>query len=298
MIRFAKAHAYGNPLTGSGTAASVSKLTPADMRKFHETWFKPDNATLIVVGDTTLAELTPKLEKLSKGWQPGAVPKKNIAAVAHQAKSSVYLIDRPDAKQSIIYAGHIAPPKANPDEIAIETMNHVLGGSFTSRLNMNLREDKHWSYGAHTFLAGARGQRPFVSYAPVQTDKTKESMVEMAKELRGIIGEHPITSDELAKAVTSETLRLNGSWETAGRVAGTIGELVRFGLPENYYTTYPDKVTALKLDDLARAAKTVVHPDNLVWVIVGDRAKIEAGIRELNYGELHLIDADGNPVAK
>jgi zinc protease len=163
---------------------------------------------------------------------------------------------------------------------------------------MNLREDKHWSYGAHTMLAGARGQRPFVGYAPVQTDKTKDSMVELLKELRGVLGTRPITGEELAKAVTSQTLKLNGSWETAGRVAGTIGELVRFGLPDNHHTTYPDRVRALQLDDLARAAKTVVHPDKLIWVVVGDRAKIEAGIRELNYGELQLIDADGNPVAK
>ena len=297
-LLFGKDHAYGNPLTGSGTTASVGQLTPADMRKFHQTWFKPDNATLVVVGDTTLAELQPKLKKLFKEWRPGVVPKKNLAAVPHQAKSSVYLIDRPGAQQSIIYAGHVAPPKANPDEIAIETMNNILGGSFTSRVNMNLREDKHWSYGAHTFLAGARGQRPFVGYAPVQTDKTKESMVELLKELRGVLGDRPITGEELAKAKTSQTLKLNGNWETAGRVAGTIAELVRFGLPENHYTTYPDRVLALKLDDLARAAKTVVHPDNLVWVVVGDRAKVEAGLRELNYGEFHLIDADGNPLTK
>lgn len=297
-LLFGKNHAYGNPLTGSGTTASVGQLTPADMRKFHQTWFKPDNATLIVVGDTTLAELQPKLEKLFQNWRPGAVPKKNLAVVPHQEKSSVYLIDRPGAQQSIIYAGHVAPPKANPDEIAIETVNHILGGSFTSRVNMNLREDKHWSYGAHTFLAGARGQRPFVGYAPVQTDKTRESMVELLKELRGVLGDRLITGEELAKAKTSQTLKLNGNWETAGRVAGTIAELVRFGLPENHYTTYPDRVLALKLDDLARAAKTVVHPDNLVWVVVGDRAKIEAGLRELNYGQLHLIDADGNPVTK
>ena len=297
-LLYGKNHAYGNPLTGSGTSASIGQLTPAALRKFHQTWFKPDNATLIVVGDTTLAELKPKLEKLFKDWQPGAVPKKNLAAVPHQEKSSVHLIDRPGAQQSIIYAGHVAPPKANPDETAIETMNHILGGSFTSRVNMNLREDKHWSYGAHTMLAGARGQRPFVGYAPVQTDKTKESMVELLKELRGVLGTRPITGEELAKAVTSQTLKLNGSWETAGRVVGTIGELVRFGLPDNHHTTYPDRVRALQLDDLARAAKTVVHPDKLIWVVVGDRAKIEAGIRELNYGELQLIDADGNPVAK
>ena len=108
-------------------------------------------------------------------------------------------MDRPGSIQSIIFAGHVALPKANPDEIAIESMNTILGGMFTSRVNMNLREDKHWSYGAHTILVGARGQRPFLAYAPVQTDKTKESMIEIAKELRGILGEKPVTADELSK---------------------------------------------------------------------------------------------------
>ena len=163
---YGKNHAYGNPLTGSGTSASVSKLTRADVEKFHQTWFKANNATLVIVGGTTLAEITPKLEQLFKGWQKGEVPKKNVGQVAQQTKPVVYLMDRPGSQQSIIFAGHVAPPKANPDEIAIETMNNILGGTFTSRVNMNLREDKHWSYGAFTILFGARGQRPFIAYAP------------------------------------------------------------------------------------------------------------------------------------
>ena len=294
---YGKNHAYGNPLTGSGTNASVSKLTRADVEKFHQTWFKANNATLVIVGGTTLAEITPKLEQLFKGWQKGEVPKKNVGQVAQQAKPLVYLMDRPGSLQSIIFAGHVAPPKANPDEIAIETMNNILGGTFTSRVNMNLREDKHWSYGAFTILFSARGQRPFIAYAPVQTDKTKESAVELGKELREILSTKPVTDEETTKAVSNQTLELPGSWETMNAVGASIADIVRYGLPDNYYQTYAEKVRQLKTPQLSSAAQKVLVPDKLVWVIVGDRSKIEAGIRELNLGEIHLIDSDGNPVS-
>ena len=294
---YGKNHAYGNPLTGSGTNTSVSKLTRADVEKFHQTWFKANNATLVIVGGTTLAEITPKLEQLFKGWQKGEVPKKNIGQVAQQEKPVVYLMDRPGSLQSIIFAGHVALPKANPDEIAIETMNNILGGTFTSRVNMNLREDKHWSYGAFTILFGARGQRPFLAYAPVQTDKTKESAVELGKELREVLSSKPITDEETAKAVSNQTLELPGSWETMNAVGGSIADIVRYGLPDNYFQTYAEKVRQLKTPQLSAAAQKLLVPDKLVWVIVGDRSKIEAGIRELNLGEIHLIDSDGNPVS-
>src|SRR5262249_39076554 len=152
--------------TGSGTEASASKLSRADMQKFHETWFKANNATLVIVGDTTMKEIKPKLEKAFSKWQPGTVPVKNISKVEQQANRTVYMLDRPGALQTIIFAGHVAPPKNNPDEIAIETMKNILGGTFTSRVNMNLREDKHYAYAAYVFLYPARGQRPFVAYAP------------------------------------------------------------------------------------------------------------------------------------
>jgi zinc protease len=294
---YGKNHAYGNPLTGSGTNASVSKLTRTDVEKFHQTWFKANNATLVIVGGTTLAEITPKLEQLFKGWQKGEVPKKNVGQVAQQTKPLVYLMDRPGSLQSIIFAGHVAPPKANPDEIAIETMNNILGGTFTSRVNMNLREDKHWSYGAFTILFSARGQRPFIAYAPVQTDKTKESAVELGKELREVLSTKPITDEETTKAVSNQTLELPGSWETMNAVGASIADIVRYGLPDNYYQTYAEKVRQLKTPQLSAAAQKVLVPDKLVWVIVGDRSKIEAGIRELNLGEIHLIDSDGNPVS-
>ena len=289
-------HAYGNPLPGSGTTNSVAKLTRADVEKFYQTWFKPNHATLVIVGDTTLAEIKPLIERLFADWKPGDVPQKNIRTVEHQPKPVVYLVDRPGSIQSIIFAGHVAPPKANPDEIAIEAMNNILGGLFTSRLNMNLREDKHWSYGASTFFRDARGQRPFIAYASVQTDKTKESVAEVAKEFRGILADKPITPDELEKVKKQQSLELAGTWETISAVGNSIEDMVSYDLPADYFHTYAAKVRSLTLEQVSAAAKKVLHPDNLVWVVVGDRAKIEPGIRELNFGDVRFLDADGNPV--
>ncbi len=292
-LLYGAGHPYGNSLTGTGTKESVAKLTREDLVKFHDTWIAPSNSTLIVVGDTTLAEITPKLEKLFGGWKSGSVPAKNIKTVALAAKSTVYLIDKPGAQQSVILAGVVAPPRANPQEIAIEAMNDGLGGMFASRLNLNLREDKHWSYGVGTRLRDARSQRPFYVSAPVQTDKTKESLVEINKELRGIIGSNPIGGAELAKIQADETLSLPGSRETLAELGQSIVDIVQFGLPDDYYNTYAGKVRALKTEDVNAAAKEVVHPDNLTWIVVGDRAKIEAGVRELNLGEFHVMDANG-----
>ncbi len=292
-LLYGPGHAYGTPLSGSGTEASVAALTRDALITFHQTWFKPNKATLVVVGDITLAEIRPKLEQLFRGWQRGETPTKNVATVAQPAKPVVYLMDRPGSVQSVIFAGHLAPPKANPDEIAIETLNSVLGGTFTSRVNMNLREDKHWSYGAGTIVWDARGQRPFFVYAPVQTDKTKESMVEISKELTGIRSDKSVTGDELTQAQSTLTLALPGEWETMSAVAASLGNIVRFGLPDTYYDTYADRVRALTLRDMGTMAPKLVQPDHALWVVVGDRAKIEAGIRELNLGEIRYIDADG-----
>jgi len=292
-LLYGPGHPYGNPLTGSGTKESVGKLTREDLVKFHDTWLRPNNSTLIVVGDTTLKDVTPKLEKLFAGWKSGSVPAKDVKAVPVASKSAVYLIDKPGALQSVIIAGVVAPPRGNPQEIAIEAMNNSLGGMFGARLNMNLREDKHWSYGARTVLRDARSQRPFYAVAPVQTDKTKEALVEMNKEFRGIVGDHPVSADELAKIQANETLKLPGSRETLDALGQSIVDLVQFGLPDDYYDTYAGKVRALKTSDVNQAAKEVVRPDNLTWIVVGDRAKIESGVRELNLGEFHLMDTDG-----
>lgn len=293
-LLYGKDHAYSGPFTGSGTEESVSKMTRDDMVKFHQSWIKPNNATLIIVGATTLDEIKPELEKIFKDWKPGEVPKKNLSNVQLQEKSSVYIMDKPGAQQSVVFAGHIAPPRNNPDEIAIEALNTVLGGAFTSRINMNLREDKHWSYGAGSAVVGARGQRPFFGYGSVQSDKTKETMIEMKKELSEILNKRPPTAEELSKTQKNLTLRLPGSWETIGAVGGSISELVTYGLPDDYFESYPKKVRGLTTSTLSDAAKKLLHPDNLVWVIVGDRSKIEAGIRELGYGEVRLLDSNGD----
>jgi zinc protease len=296
-LLYGRGHAYANPWTGSGTEESTAKITRDDLIRFHQTWFKPNHATLVVVGATTMSEIRPKLEHVFASWKPGEVPGKSIATVGQQPRPVVYLIDRPGSLQSLIIAGNVAPPKANPKEVAIQTMNGVLGGDFSSRVNMNLREDKHWAYGAYTFFRDARGQRPFVAYAPVQTDKTKEAVVELQKELRGIIKERPIQPDELSRAQASLTLTLPGSWETMAALAGAIGDIVTFGLNDRYYDTFAEQVRAQTVQSLTAAAAEVVHPDRLVWVVVGDRSKIEPGLRELNLGEIRLINSDGRPVS-
>jgi zinc protease len=296
QLVYGEGHAYATPWTGTGTEASLAAMTREDMAKFHRTWFKPNHATLIVTGATTMAEIKPALERLFAGWAPGEIPTKNIGEAPAPKATTVYLLDRPGALQSVILAGDLAPPKSNPDEVAIETMNAILGGQFGARINMNLREDKHWSYGAYTIIRDARGQRPFAAYAPVQTDKTKESIVELQKELRGILKDRPVEPEELAKAKASLTLTLPGEWETMEAVDGAIRSIVAFGLDDRYYDTYADRVRAVTAAQVVAAAAQVVRPDQLVWVIVGDRAKIEAGIRELNLGEIRIIDADGKPL--
>ena len=295
-LLYGPGHAYSNPLTGSGYEDSLTRLTRADMAAFHRTWFKPGHATLVVVGDTSAAEMRPKLEKLFQAWPAGDIPAKNIAAVAPRPRPAVYLIDKPGSPQSVVIAGQLAPSAADPDRIALETVNFILGGDFVSRLNMNIREEKHWSYGAGSFLGGARGQQPFIAYAPVQADKTRETIEEIRKELTGILGAKPITRDEFENAKKSQTLQLPGQWETMAAVEGSLVEMVRFGLPDDYYAQYPGKVLGLKIEDLERAARKAIRPESVAWVVVGDRALVEPGIRALGLGEVAVIDSDGKPV--
>lgn len=293
---YGEGHAYGNPFTGSGTEAAVKKMTLNELKKFHQDWFKPNNATLVVVGDAKLNTIVPKLEQLFKNWKSGGVPKKNIGTVAHKSKASLYLIDKPGAQQSVILMGHVAPPKADPDDIAMNMFNNVLGGTFTSRINMNIREDKHWSYGAGSVIFNARGQRPFLAFAPIQSDKTKESVQEIMREMKEIISTRPTTQEELDKVLKNEILGLPGTWETIGAVGGSINEIVTFGLADDFYQTYSGKLSNLKLKDITNAAQKLLHPEQTVWVVVGDRAKVESTLKELGMGEVQLIDTDGNPV--
>ena len=296
LILYGDDHAYGIPLTGSGTEAAVAGLTRQDLSSFHSTWVRPNNATLVVVGDIEMAELTPALEQVFANWEAADVPTKRIGTIPALSRSEVYLIDRPGSQQSVIFAGRLAPPRANANEMAIEAVNTVLGGSFSSRVNMNLREDKHWSYGARTQVIDARGQRPFVVTAPVQTDKTKESMQEILQELTSIRETRPVTSDELGKAKDLRTLTLPGRWETHAAVSRDIVSMVRYDLPDDYYDTYAANVRALDISRVSEVVQELIRPDRMVWVVVGDRTLIEGGIAELGLGEIRHVDADGRPI--
>ena len=290
-VLFGSRHAYGVPLTGSGTEESVQQLTRQDMAKFHATWFKPNNATLIVVGDTTPDEIQPKLEQFFGGWAGGQIPAKNIITVPKPDKPSVYLVDKPGALHSIVIAGTIAPPPDARTEIALETMNNIFGGTFGARLNMNLREDKHWSYGAASVLYGARAQRPFLAYASVQGDKTGDAIAEMLKELSGLTGTKPIRMEELDKVKAQQILELPGAHETMNSIGSLLGDLLQLGLPLNFYDTYVSRVSALRIPELEDCAKSLLDPRQMIWMIVGDRSQIEPALRDLGIGEIIPTEA-------
>jgi len=289
---YGKDHPYGLQLTERG----VAKLTREGVTEFHDRWYRPNNATLLIVGDTTPAVIGPQLEKVLSRWQPGKGTKEKIPVVAAPKQAEVYLIDKPGAAQSFILAGTTAPPRNSPQEIPLGIWNDILGGTFGGRVNLNLREDKHWSYGARTTFLFARGESAWVIQAPVQTDKTKESLVELRNELHGVFGTRPISQDELDKDKANRTLRLAGSRETMEEVGDAMENIVAYGLPDDYYATYARKVRALGTKDLSAAGRSFLDPDHLIWVIVGDLSNVEAGIRELNLGEVHVVDADSNPV--
>ncbi len=290
-LLFGAGHAYAMPYSGSGRTDTVEKLHREDLEKLYTTWVRPNNSVLVVAGDTTLAELVPKLEKRLAAWKSGTVPARPIAHVERPKQPLVYLIDKPDAQQTVIIAGGVAPPINANQEIALDTLNDIWGGTFGSRVNMNLREDKHWSYGAQSVLLATTAQRPFIGLAPVQTDKTKESIEELRKEFKDVVSSRPPTQEELDKAKVRKVLELPGSRETQAAVGRSIRTLLQGGLPDDYWDTYAAKVKSLTTADLKDAAHTLIDPDHLIWVIVGDRAKIEKSIRELNLGEVKIIQA-------
>ncbi len=292
-LLYGSGHAYSNPFTGSGTEASVKKITRDDLVKFHKTWFVPNNATLVVVGDIGADELKEKLEKSLAGWKKGDVPKKNIGNVSLTQQPAVYVLDKPGALQSVILAAEVSTSATDPDYEKIGMMNKILGGEFTSRINMNLREDKHWSYGAYSTNIDAKGPGFFVGFAPVQTDKTKESVVELRKELTQYVGEKPATDVEFKKFQGNAILQLPGLWETNDAVVSSLNDAIKYNRGIGYLNNYAAMLQNMQLNDVQQASKKVVKPANLIWVIVGDRSKIESGLKELNVGPMKFIDSEG-----
>jgi zinc protease len=292
-LLYGAGHPYSGPLTGSGQPGTVATLTPDDLRSWHRTWFRPDNSTVVVTGDVTMDVVRRELERTFGSWQKGNVPAKNVTTPTPMIGGKVYLIDRPDAPQSVIRVAALTLPSGQPDSVAIETVMRDFGGMSTSRLNRNLRLDKHWSYGSNAQLIGARGPRPFLIAAPVQTDKTKEAMIEVARELRGIAGERPIAGDEFASIMRTQTMGLPGRFDSLSSLERAGLEIVEYGYPEDYYPNFAQRVRALTEQDLGAAAKKYLPADKVIWLVVGDLKKIEPGIRELGLGEIVKINAEG-----
>ncbi|WP_434031780.1 M16 family metallopeptidase [[Pseudomonas] boreopolis] len=299
-LLYGEGHPYAIPFTGSGTEAAIASIGRDDLLAYQKQWLRPEQATVIVVGDTTLAEIVPLLDKHLGDWKGEGAAKAGVELpqVERPAKPRVFLIDQPGAVQANIYAGELVPSSKDPGAVKLELANDVLGGSFTSRLNMNLREDKHWSYGARTTLLGALGQRPFLAVAPVQIDKTRESVQEIQREIvEYATGKVPATQAEVDKIIANELRSQPGAYETASAVMGTIGGIVRYGRPDNWVQVRNQQVAAFTPAQAAAAAKGI-DPQALTWVIVGDLSKIEQPVRGLGLGEVSVIDADGKPVAR
>jgi zinc protease len=297
-LLYSDTHAYGKPLTGSGYEHTVQSLSREDLAGWHRKWFHPNNSTIVVAGDVGLKDLVPQLERVFGGWKPGEAPTKQLTTVQKASGGKVYLIDRPGAVQSIIVAAHLTEPGGQPEDLAMDTVMRNFGGMATSRLNRNLRLDKHWSYGVSGLLQQARGQRPLMVIAPVQTDKTTESIIELQRELAGIAGERPIAGEEFASIMRTQTLSLPGRFATISALESAALYLVSSGAADDYWANYARNVRALDEPSLAAAAKKFIRPAEVTWIVVGDLQKVEAGIRGLKLGAISRLDPDGRPTAQ
>jgi zinc protease len=292
-------HPYGIPFTGSGTTTAIAKLERSDLESFYRQWLRPDNATIFVVGDTSLEEIAPLLEEYFGDWQAPRRPLsgKDLAEMPLSQASRFFLVDRPGSPQSLILAGHLAPPTGNDNNLEIVIMNDILGGSYNARANQNIRVDKGWAYGAYTFLQDAQGQRPWMVYAPVQSDKTAEAIAEFFDMIEAYRSDDPATPEELQRSIDANTNSLPGQYETADAVMGALLDNQRFGRPDDYVNTLKPRIDAISLDAVRTSASTYLHPDRLTWVIVGDLEMIEPGIEALvterGLGEIRTLEIDG-----
>ena len=275
------------------SALDVNKISLKEVQDFY-TRLDPSHATFIVVGDTDLKTMKPLLEERFGNWKAkaAALPKVNLDQI-QSSKTGIYLVDKPGAGQSMIAAGNLVGALNPATEATISVMNNALGAGFMSRLNMNLREDKHWAYGAGGFVIGGKGPRAYLAFAPVQTDKTKESLIEVRKEMQDILSTRPVSAAELNDAKNQLTNVLPGEMETAMAVADKLRTQLALELPKDYFATFPARISAVNLADTATAAATVVKPAETIYVVVGDRIKIEVGLNELakswGYGSVTVI---------
>jgi len=282
-------HRYGT--AAMGTEATLKAFTPADLRAFHAAAFHPANATLIVVGDVTRATVMPMLEQHFAGWRSGTAPARTpVPAAAQLTAGQIYIVDMPSAEQSQIRIGWVGVSRATPDYFPLQILNTVLGGSFTSRLNQNLREKNGYSYGASSRFDMRQSAGPFFAGAGVQTDKTADALREFFNELNGI--GTPVPADELAKAKNYVALGFPSEFETIEDMAGHLEELLVYQLPDTYFGAYVDNIQAVTGDSVQKAAATYIQPSKFTVVVVGDRKAIEPGIRALNLAPVRVLTVD------
>jgi zinc protease len=285
-------HPYGS----IETMASVKGITREQVVELFGRVFKPNNATLIVVGDTTPDAIVAKLETILKDWKPGDAPTPPEKPEPKAAATTVYLIDKPGAAQSVLFAGLGGPLRNTPDYIATEVMNSLLGGQFSSRINLNLREDKGYTYGAQTLFLFRQGPGAFIAATSVQTAVTAEALAELVKELKEVASSRPPTEAEVADAKNNLIKGFPGEFETTQGLAGKLAEIVTYDLPDDDFTTYQARVEAITPEDAAAVAKKYVNADGLVIVVVGDRATIEPKLKELPFAKsIKVLDPEGNP---
>ena len=295
-ILYGANHPYAKPFNGDGTRESIQwRITREDLITYQQSYINPSNATLLVVGDTTLLDLLPKLEAELGDWKDHPSFRDSDLDYSVSTASGdrkVFLIDKPGAIQSLIVAGQLMPGIGTEDEIDIGFMNAVMGGSFTARINMNLREDKGWSYGARSRLSAYKGPRPMLVTAPVQTDKTIQSIQEIIREYNEYLSDRPAEETELEKIVKGRSLALIGEFETFGALMSGLGSIVKFNRPDDFLETLPQKYRAVEIVDVNATAQAYIKPAEWTWVIIGDLAQIEEGIRDLNLGDTEVLTLD------
>ncbi len=286
---------YGRQLTGD--EKTVKAMGRDDLVKFYDANYRPNNSTLIVVGDVTTADIKARLEKAFANWKPGTANLSGAVEEKMTAQPGIYLVDKPGAAQSSVSIGQVGVERGNPDYYAVEVMNSILGGGGTARLFMNLREDKGYTYGAYSRFVYRRGAGPFSASGEIQTVSTKEAVQEFLKELNGIRGSRPVTAAELEVNKQGFIREFPSGFETVGGISGQLANLVTYNLPDSYFNDYIAKLNAVTVDDVNRVANKYLDPSKMAIVIVGDRKAIEPGLKELGL-TITMLDTDGNLITK
>ncbi|MEJ7926437.1 pitrilysin family protein [Sphingobium sp. AN641] len=271
-LLYGKAHPYGLPFTGSGTESGVKAVTRNDLLAFHQKWIRPDNAKIFVTGDTSLADLLPLLEKRFGDWTaPASARGTKLFRMDRMARPArIVLVDKPQSPQSMILAGLLTNKSGTDNPVTLITANEVLGGSSTSRLIMNLRETKGWAYYAGSTLSGVKETIPLLVYAPVQTDKTGESIIAARQDIRDFLTTKGTSEAERNQTINSQILSLPGSFETSSDLLTAMMRNDLLGRPDDYYARLPGIYRAMTAADFDKAAREAIDADRLVWVVVGD----------------------------